>query len=142
MDRVLVAVLALLLAGCASASKPLAQAALNGDTATVQALLAQGARVNGRGPAGITALMLARSAATRRPCAPPRRQGRRQCQPRQAGDGRTALIDAAWGGHTEIVRPSSLVTGPERAAERRDRSRAPSRALPSSWISCSRKGPT
>ena len=69
MDRVLVAVLALLLAGCASASKPLAQAALNGDTATVQALLAQGARVNGRGPAGITALMLARSAATRRPCA-------------------------------------------------------------------------
>ncbi|MBI3104131.1 MAG: ankyrin repeat domain-containing protein [Candidatus Rokubacteria bacterium] len=59
MDRVLVAVVALLLAGCASASKPLAQAALNGDTATVQALLAQGARVNGRGPAGITPLMLA-----------------------------------------------------------------------------------
>src|SRR3989304_6756723 len=105
MDRVLVAVLALLLAGCASASKPLAQAALNGDTATVQALLAQGARVNGRGPAGITPLMLAAQRG------PPETVGALleakadvNASRGKPEEGRTALIDAAWGGHTEVVR--------------------------------------
>ena len=97
----LVAVVFILAAGCASTQMQLWEASAKGHTDTVKALLEQGADVNAKDNDGFTALMFAA------------RDGQTDTVPAllakgadvnaKDNDGRTALMRAKKKGHKEIV---------------------------------------